>query len=137
MKLVHFDDVELENVDIEGAKNTKIRWLVAQKDGAPNFAMRMFEVKKDGHTPYHTHDWEHEIFVLEGEGVLVLKDEEKPFKQWDIMYIDPNMEHRFKNTGKGLLRFLCIIPHESNYKTERKNTDEALNPFASGIANNC
>jgi len=137
MKLAHFDNVELENVDIEGAQNTKIRWLIAQKDGAPNFAMRMFEVGKNGHTPYHSHDWEHEIFVLEGEGVLVLKDVERPFKQWDIMYIDPNMMHRFKNTGEGLLRFLCIIPHESNYKTERKNTEETLNPFASGIANNC
>ena len=137
MKLIHFDKVELENVNIEGAKNTKIRWLVAQKDGSPNFAMRMFEVEKDGHTPYHSHDWEHEVFVLEGEGVLVLKNEEKPFKQWDVMYVDPNMMHRFKNTGESLLRFLCVIPHESNYKTERKNNDAILNPFASGIANNC
>ena len=37
MKVTPFDKIELENVDIEGAKNTKIRWLISQKDNAPNF----------------------------------------------------------------------------------------------------
>lgn len=135
MKLVHYDEVELEDVDIEGAKDTKIRWLISQKDNAPNFAMRMFEVQPGGYTPYHKHDWEHESFILEGEGALVTEEGEKPFKAWDVLYIEPNMMHRFKNTGKTLMRFLCIIPHQSNYKKLKE--EEPLNPFASGVANNC
>ena len=136
MKLTHFDKVELENVDVEGAKNTKIRWLISKKDGAPNFAMRMFEVQPGGYTPYHTHDWEHEAFVLEGEGVLVTEEGEKPFKAWDVIYVDPNMWHRFKNTGKTIMRFLCIIPHEPNQK-KKLEEEQNLNPFATGVANNC
>ncbi len=136
MKVTHFDKIELENVDIEGAKNTKIRWLIAQKDGAPNFAMRMFEVQPGGYTPYHQHDWEHEVFVLEGEGALVTEEKEIPFKAWDVIYIDPNMWHRFKNTGDTIMRFLCVIPHEPNYKKLREE-EENLNPFAGGVANNC
>ena len=136
MKVVPFDKVELEDVNVEGAKNTKIRWLISLKDNAPNFAMRMFEVTPQGFTPYHKHDWEHEVFVLEGEGVLVTEDGETPFKKWDVIYVDPNMMHSFKNTGDSLMRFLCIIPHEPNYKKLQKD-EESINPFASGVANNC
>ena len=41
MKVVHYTDVDLEPVYAEGAKGAQIRWLIAQKDGAPNFALRM------------------------------------------------------------------------------------------------
>jgi len=133
MKLVNFKDVKLEDVNVEGARKTKIRWLIAEKDKAPTFAMRMFEVEQGGNTPYHHHSWEHEVFCLEGSGILVLENEEKPFKRGDVIFIDPNMPHQFRNAGDSLMRFLCIIPLEKPVKKEKKT----VNPFASGIANNC
>jgi quercetin dioxygenase-like cupin family protein len=39
--------------------------------GAPNFVMRLFEIDPDGYSPFHTHAWEHEVFVLEGEGTVL------------------------------------------------------------------
>ena len=48
MKVVHYDQVQLEPVYAEGAESAQIRWLIAQKDGAPNFALRMFEVAPQG-----------------------------------------------------------------------------------------
>ena len=45
MKIIHYDEVELEPVTAEGAEKAQIRWLIAQKDGAPTFAMRMFEIE--------------------------------------------------------------------------------------------
>ncbi|PKN73038.1 MAG: cupin [Candidatus Cloacimonetes bacterium HGW-Cloacimonetes-3] len=131
MKVVHFDQVELEPVYAEGAEGAQIRWLIAQKDGAPNFAMRMFEVAPGGHTPYHQHDWEHELYCLSGTGVLVTEQGDKPFSANDAMYIDPGMMHSFNNTGTDTLKFLCMIPHEEPVK--KKN----LNPFADEEANNC
>lgn len=131
MKLVNSKDVTLEPVDVEGAQGAQIRWLVAQKDGAPNFALRMFEVAPGGHTPHHVHDWEHELFVLSGQGKLVTDRGEFAFGPEDVMYVDPNMRHSFHNTGDGTLRFLCIVPHE---KPVVKRT---LNPFADGEANDC
>jgi quercetin dioxygenase-like cupin family protein len=113
MKLVHFDEVPQEKVTQEGAENIKIRWLISEKDNAPNFFLRMFEVEPGGHTPYHTHDWEHEVFVLEGNGVLATEDGEKEFHAWDVIYVNPNMYHQFKNAGNNLLRFLCIIPSKT------------------------
>ncbi|OQX72064.1 MAG: cupin [Candidatus Cloacimonas sp. 4484_275] len=133
MKLVNFKDVELEDVNVEGAKKTKIRWLISEKDDAPTFAMRMFEVEPGGNTPYHWHSWEHEVFCLEGEGILVTENGEKPFGKGDVIFVDPNKKHQFKNAGNSLMRFLCIIPLDKPRQKEKKT----VNPFASGIANNC
>ncbi|MEA2105035.1 MAG: cupin domain-containing protein [Candidatus Cloacimonadota bacterium] len=130
MKVTHFNEIPLENVDIEGVKDTKIRWLISQKDNAPNFALRMFELEPGGFTPLHTHDWEHEVFVIQGSGTLVLKNETIPFQQWDVIYIDPNFEHRFRNDGDTLLRFLCAIPHKKAQKVSQ-------NPLGDSPVNNC
>ncbi|MDD3051233.1 MAG: cupin domain-containing protein [Candidatus Cloacimonetes bacterium] len=132
MKVTSYENVTLENVAIEGAVNTKIRWLISQKDGAPNFALRMFEVEEGGNTPFHSHDYEHEVFVLQGEGVFVFEDKEHPFKKWDVIYVDPGKEHQFRNTGKEKMVFLCIIPHQPAQRVKKN-----INPFASGTVNNC
>jgi quercetin dioxygenase-like cupin family protein len=131
MKLMNAYDVELEPVQAEGAVGAKIRWLIAQKDGAPNFALRLFEVDPEGQTPYHEHDWEHEIFCLSGSGMLLTERGDLPFGTDDIIYVDPNMKHAFKNVGKDTLKFLCIIPHEQPVPKKK------INPFASETANNC
>jgi quercetin dioxygenase-like cupin family protein len=110
MKHVHYTDVKLEKPNEEGIKNLKIRWLISKKDGAENFAMRLFEVKPGGHSPLHQHDWEHEVFVLEGEGIMRDKVNEKPFKKGDAFFI-PSMEwHQFANNSRSDLKFLCLIP---------------------------
>ncbi len=131
MKVVHYTDVDLEPVYAEGAKGAQIRWLIAQKDGAPNFALRMFEVEPGGQTPYHTHDWEHELYVLDGNGALITERGEFAFTTNDVMYVDPNMMHAFKNTGESTLKFLCIIPHEAPV------VKKSMNPFADEESNNC
>ncbi len=77
-----------------------------------NFAMRLFEVKRGGHSPLHQHDWEHEVFILEGKGVARDKEGENNFKTGDIFYIPPMQWHQFVNTGKNDLKFLCLIPHK-------------------------
>lgn len=131
MKVVHYTEVPLEPVNAEGAEGAQIRWLVAQKDGAPNFAMRMFELAPGGHTPHHVHDWEHEAWVVSGTGKLVTERGEFKFAEGDAMYVEPHLKHSFHNTGDDVLKFLCIIPHE---KPVVKKT---LNPFADEEANNC
>jgi len=131
MKLSNAYDVELEPVYADGAEGAKIRWLIAEKDGAPNFAMRMFEVEPGGHTPYHQHDWEHEIYCLSGKGSLKTERGEQAFGADDIIYVDPNLLHSFVNVGDTVLKFLCMIPHEHPVKKK------TLNPFAGETANNC
>ena len=112
MKHVHYTDVELEEPAEEGIKDLKIRWLISDKDGAENFAMRLFEVKPGGHSPLHQHDWEHEVFIIQGSGVARNKQNEKPFKEGDVFFIKPMEWHQLANTGNKTLKFLCIIPYK-------------------------
>jgi len=132
MKLAHHTNIELETVNMEGAVGAKIRWLVSQKDGAPNFAMRLFEIDVDGQTPYHQHNYEHEIYVLDGEGIFTFENNEYPFKKGDFIYVDPDKSHNFRNVGTDKLKFLCLIPHQPG-----KVLKQTVNPFAGGVANNC
>ncbi len=112
VKQVHYTEVDLEEPDEEGIKDLRVRWLISKKDGAENFAMRLFEIQPNGHSPLHQHDWEHEVFILEGNGVTRDKINEKPFKQGDVIFV-PSMEwHQFINTAEDTLKLLCLIPYK-------------------------
>jgi len=109
MKLFHHMSVEVEEVP-EPAVGVKVRWLINRETGAPNFAMRLFEMEPGGSTPRHTHPWEHEVFVLAGSGVVLGEEEEKPFKPGDVVFVPSGEEHQFRNIGDEIVRFLCLIP---------------------------
>jgi len=111
MKVFSYRNVEAKNAD-EGATKLKVRWLITKEMGAPNFAMRLFEVEPKGYSPFHSHPWEHEVFILEGEGVIVSDEGEKRFKAGDVVFILPNENHQFKNDGAKTLKFLCLVPHK-------------------------
>ncbi len=113
IKHVHYTDVKADAVSEEGAKGVKIRWLINKEDGAPHFAMRVIEVDKGGCTPWHTHEWEHEVFILEGNGTLVTDEGAEDFKEGDVIFVSPREKHQFRNAGEGMLKFLCIVPHKS------------------------
>jgi len=113
MKHVHYDEVELAEVTEAGAERVKVRWLIAQADDAPNFYMRRFEVEPGGKTPHHTHAWEHEVYILEGEGTAFGPDGGKPFRPGDVVFVPGGEEHHFEaNLGKPAV-FLCLIPRVS------------------------
>jgi len=110
MKIEKSQNISKSPVDVEGAKDVEIRWLISKDDGAENFAMRMFELQPGGHTPLHTHPQEHEVFVIQGQGAFVYEGAEYPFGSEYVIFVPPNKEHRFKNRGNSILRLLCLIP---------------------------
>ncbi|MHC4207083.1 MAG: cupin domain-containing protein [Planctomycetota bacterium] len=110
MKIEKSSSISKNPVEMEGAKDVGIRWLISKEDGAENFAMRMFELEPGGHTPLHTHPQEHEVFVLEGEGTFVFEGQEYPLGAEHVVFVPSNKEHRFMNTGASVLRMICIIP---------------------------
>jgi quercetin dioxygenase-like cupin family protein len=106
----HYTEIPVEPVEMEGASGATIRWLISESEGAPNFYMRLFELVPGGHSPRHRHDYEHEIFVLEGEGTAFYEGEEHEIGPGYFLFIPPNAEHQLRNTGSGILKFLCLIP---------------------------
>ncbi|NQT15856.1 MAG: cupin domain-containing protein [Planctomycetes bacterium] len=111
MKVVHCEQIESAPVTTEGATGCRIRCLIGEPDGAPSFSMRQFEIAPGGHTPKHSHAHEHEVFVLEGAGVVLEGDREHALRAGTVVYVSPTTSHQFRNTGDSPLVFLCLIPH--------------------------
>ena len=112
MKIFPYQKVEAKIAEEEGASKLKVRWLITKEMGAPNFAMRLFEMEPGGNSPFHSHPWEHEVFILEGEGLMVSEEGEKKFRPGDVVFILPNEKHQFKNNGEKTVKFLCLVPIE-------------------------
>jgi quercetin dioxygenase-like cupin family protein len=89
-----------------------IRWVLGRPEGAPNFAMRVIEFQPGAVFDTHQHPFEHEIFVLEGEGVAEGPQGEISMRPGIALYIPPDEPHGYRNTGVGALRFICVIPHQ-------------------------
>jgi len=110
MFIGQYSQVKEEEPRMAGMQAT-IRWLVADKEGAPRFAMRVIEVKRGGEKiPLHCHDYEHEIFIIEGQGNVLSPDGSKPVVYGNYAYVAPGEEHGFENTGDTPFRFICVIP---------------------------
>jgi quercetin dioxygenase-like cupin family protein len=127
MLVKKYHEVPEQKVEAQGAKGAWIRWLVSDKEKAPCFAMRQFRIEKGGSTPFHSHEWEHEMYVLEGEGVAVSADGEKPLARGVFMYIAPGEKHQFVNKGEGELHFLCMIPIPGRCPSEQRQEPDKEN----------
>ena len=110
MKVEKSAKVAKKPVNMEGAKGVGVRVLISKDDGAPTFAMRMFEVESGGNTPLHSHPHEHEVFVLEGAGSVVYEGQDHPIGPEDVVFVPGGVEHCFRNTGDSTFRFLCLVP---------------------------
>jgi quercetin dioxygenase-like cupin family protein len=109
-KVIHYTDVPAQVVGPE-APGATIRWVIDEPhDGAPNYALRMIEVAPGGHTPDHTHPYEHENFVVEGKGRVRFGDEWHEVGPGSVIFVPAGMRHCYANAGDTPLRFLCGIP---------------------------
>jgi quercetin dioxygenase-like cupin family protein len=113
MNVKHSESVPEQAVDMEGAQGCRVRWLMGESDGAPTFAMRQFVIEPGGHTPKHHHPYEHEVYVLDGDGVVVEGDTEHAICGGDVILVVPDEVHQFRNTGSQPMRFLCLIPNDA------------------------
>ena len=89
-----------------------IRWVIGQPEGAPNFALRVIEFAPGAVFDPHQHAYEHEIFVLEGEGVVEGLDGEVAMRPGVALYVPPDEPHGYRNTGQSVLQFVCVVPHQ-------------------------
>lgn len=89
---------------------------------APRFSMRVLEVAVGGSTPFHTHDWEHEVFILSGRGKVRGPGGDRQLSANDAVFVPPGEEHCFINRGDELLRFVCCIPHATQPGPDEPST---------------
>jgi quercetin dioxygenase-like cupin family protein len=113
VRIGSIEETKLEDVKMDGVFDTKIQWLIDDKNGGINFAMRRFVIAPGGIINLHTHDWEHEVYVISGEGEILSPDGNRPVRPGNVVLVQPNEPHGFKNKGLDEFIFICIIPLKS------------------------
>ena len=99
-------------VEMDGVKDVSMQVMVGREDQAPNFAMRHFVVQPGGHTPHHSHDYEHEVYIVAGTGQAECDGETATVTEGDVLYVPANAVHQFRNDSDTPFRFLCLVPME-------------------------
>jgi quercetin dioxygenase-like cupin family protein len=113
----HFYHAEIPLEDIEApAVGARRRWLVDVSVDSPNFTVAEVEVQPGGSTLYHTHPYEHAMFILEGTGEVVESTGTSPLMPWEVLYIASNELHQIRNTGGKMLKFLSVEPTQKEEK---------------------
>ena len=109
-KVAHYTDIEAVEFG-PTAPGAAIRVLIDdEKDGAPVYKLRMIEIAAGGHSPFHSHPYEHENFVVEGKGQVLINEEWFELKPGDVVLVPPGVEHQYRNAGDKIFKFLCGIP---------------------------
>ncbi|HOJ88005.1 MAG TPA: cupin domain-containing protein [Pseudothermotoga sp.] len=108
LKIGSYKDVEPESF-FDGKVLKRV--LIGPRDNSPNFAMRLFTLRPGASTPYHSHDWEHEVFIIDGKVNIKSKDGEVTAEKGTFVFVQPNEEHQFVNVGDKFAHFICIVPN--------------------------
>jgi quercetin dioxygenase-like cupin family protein len=107
MIIRHYEDIEA----VELMEGVKKRVVIGDNEGAPTFIMRIFDLDPGKSSPFHIHQWEHEIFVIKGRAVVTDDAGEKThLTEGDTVFIPPDEKHCLTNDGDGIFRFMCLIP---------------------------
>ncbi|MBI4776827.1 MAG: cupin domain-containing protein [Deltaproteobacteria bacterium] len=114
MNVTNLKHLEKLEMTLEGAKNVAKQVPISKDHGSPNFSLRVFTISPNGHTPFHSHPFEHLNYIIEGEGVIVSESgEERPVGKGDFALILPDEKHRYKNTSPtNAFVMICAVPKE-------------------------
>ena len=115
------EDVSYESVD--AADGLRKGVLVGPEHGAPNLAIRRFELAAGAEVPEHTNEIEHEQYVLEGEYIVGISEaprangdavsagEEYVVSAGDSLHIPAGAVHWYRNESDEPGAFLCAVPN--------------------------
>jgi quercetin dioxygenase-like cupin family protein len=111
MLIKHASDVPAVAMTKPGFSGMQARFLLTADDHCPRYAMRLMEISPGGCTSLHNHKEEHEMYFLEGEGILKTgTGEEHRIRAGDALLLMPCERHQIRNTGTGMLRMICTVP---------------------------
>ncbi|MHA1338437.1 MAG: cupin domain-containing protein [Promethearchaeota archaeon] len=106
----HINQFMQKEVTDFNSNGTNIRVFI-EPGKAPNFIMRRFDIQPGGNIGVHSHNWEHEIYILNGEINLIDKKGNKTKVTKDeFVYIEPNEPHGYINESNKPVSFICVIP---------------------------
>ncbi len=114
MAVFHEKDYVGLKIEVPGASAVVKKSLVTPKEGWEDQVMRIFELGEGGCTPKHQHPWYHVNYIVEGTGILHLDGKDYPVEPGSYAFVPDDAMHQFTNTGKGTMKFICIVPEEGD-----------------------
>jgi len=102
---------QVESVTFPDAKGVEMRPMITANEGAPHFALRVFNLDPGGYTPHHTHAWEHEVYIISGTGTVLGQEGERPLRAGDAVLLAANETHQFRAGAQGM-QMICCVPNQ-------------------------
>jgi quercetin dioxygenase-like cupin family protein len=91
--------------------------ITSRLDDAQNFSMRLFKIRPNGFTSKHSHSYEHEVYILNGEGFIYDGNEKIRIEKDDCFIIHPFEVHQLLADQRGL-DFICVVPNKLKNQPE-------------------
>ena len=103
--------------------------LVTRSLGTTSFITGYTSFGGGAEIPFHSHNCEESVVLMEGEAMLDIDGLEYQLKPHDVTYIPPNVSHRFRNLSKTQpMKILWIY---ANAEATRTLTDTGVtNPVS-------
>jgi quercetin dioxygenase-like cupin family protein len=117
MKIKMNDKIDAAEVNMEGAKDVKMKILIGPGDESVDIIMRHFIIAPGGNTPFHQHNYEHVIKIESNKGIAVDENGvEHEVQKGQSLFVKPNEKHQFRNPFSSDFEFTCIIPDPEKRK---------------------
>ena len=115
MFIKHIDEIEKKNISEGEIKNVLKQVPIGPGQGWGDHILRVFTLQPEGHTPKHSHDWEHVNYVISGEGTLEIDGKRHELKAGTFAVVPPNKLHQYSNSGREDFVMICIVPARGEY----------------------
>jgi quercetin dioxygenase-like cupin family protein len=127
--MVNSSDAVVEDLSKESASNVRVRYLIDERQDSNHFSLRLYTVEKNGHRPLDQHEYEHQVYILQGQGSL--KEEKsgsalRDLREGDSIFIPSNAVHQFINERDEPLVFLCVKGSPRIYQPDSSNTETSM-----------
>jgi quercetin dioxygenase-like cupin family protein len=101
------DDIDYESVENVDGLSKGV--LLGESDGTPAFTLRRFTIDPGTEVAPHTNAVEHQQYVLDGEFVVGIDDEEYTVTPGDSVFIPEGVVHWYRNESDEPGAFICGV----------------------------
>ena len=110
MFIKHLDEIEKKEITGEGIKHVLKQVPIGPDQGWIDHVLRVFTLRPGGHTPRHSHDWEHFNYVISGTGTLEVEGKRNVLTAGSFAVVPLNTTHQYSNQGSDDFVMICIVP---------------------------
>lgn len=110
MRVDHYRDIPPLQAGGTGQATPGLTTRRIMSSAAAEATMDICEINAGASSAFHTHPWEHQVFVVAGQGAVTDGQDPIPFRAGDVVVIPVGQPHQFVNVGDSHVLFVCLLP---------------------------